>query len=127
MYSSKELVLQSAKRELLNKLFTETMSDLPQKSITIQDTSQTNLADILDQIEDNDVLVTNDNYIEEGCDFKIITKTGKILVDINEDGTVINRLDQRDYVIDDSLCNILANIYDVIRHCDSICIVTDAA
>ena len=126
MYSTKELIIKSAQRVMLNRLFTETMSDINQKSITIQDTSQTNLADILNQLNDNEVLVTNDNYIEEKCDFQVITKYGKIILDVSEDGNTINSIDQKDY-IEDSMCELLSNIYDTIKHCDSICIVTEAA
>lgn len=126
MYSTKELILMSAQRALLNNLFTETMSDLNQKKITIHDTSQTNLADILNQLEENDLLVTNDDYVIDKCDFQVINRQGKILLTINEDGSTINGLDQVDY-IDDSTCEVLSRIYDGIKRCDSICVVTEAA
>ena len=126
MYSTQELIIKSAQRALLNNLFTETMSDLPQKIITIHDASQTNLTDILNQLEENEVLVTNDEYVIEKCDFQVINKQGRILLTVSEDGSTINDLDQVDY-IDESTCELLSKIYDTIKHCDSICIVTDEA
>lgn len=127
MYSSVELIQKSAARNLLNRLFTETLSDMPQKVINIADTSNIDLSIILSQLDDEDVLITNDNYSQENCDYQVVTKRGKIILTINDDGSVINGYSQQEY-LDDSLCEQLSRLYDTLRYnCTNICTITAAA
>lgn len=126
MENSVELIYKSAQRNILNRLFTETLSDIPQKVITIVDTDNINLANILAQLDDNDVLVTNDNYIQEACDYQVLDNKGKILLTVSNDGSVINDCHQQEY-LDESLCDALSRLYDKIRYKNTICTITSAA
>lgn len=126
MYSTRELIIKSAQRAILHRLFSETMSDITQKSIAIHDASNTNLAELLEHLGENDVLVTNDNYVYEQCDYQVINKEGKIILTVNSDGTVINDLDQYEY-LDDSTCELISRVYDNIKKSDNVYIVTEAA
>ena len=125
MYSTSELIKISAKKGMLNSLFAAMMSDIPQKHVTILDASQTNLADILSKIDENDLLVTNDDYVNEKCDYQVITKIAKVILQVNEDGSTVNYLDQQEY-LEDTQCEELSKIYDEIKHCCNICIVQEA-
>lgn len=127
MYDSIELIQKSAARNILNRLFTETLSDIPQKVIVVKDTANIDLTKILSQLNDDDVLVTNDNYANESCDYQLLTNRGSVLLTINEDGSEINNYSQQEY-LDDSLCEKLSKVYDTIRHkCTNICTITVAA
>ena len=120
------LIILSASCGKLNQLFTESMSELENKMLAIQNTSNINLTDILVHLGDKDLLVTNDNYIEEKCDYQIINKQGKILLTVNDDGSIINSLEQKEYLKEDE-CDIISDIYNIIRKCEHICIITDIA
>ena len=77
-------------------------------------------------------LEINDNTICAFFNSVVNTNTGLTMFSHQigsndlEDGNTINSIDQKDY-IEDSMCELLSNIYDTIKHCDSICIVTEAA
>lgn len=126
MENSVELIFKSAQRNILNRLFTETLSDMPQKVITIVDTENIDLAGILAKLDKDDVLVTNDNYMQEACDYQVLTNNGKILLTISNDGSVINNYYQQEY-LDESLCDALSELYDKIRHKNTIYTITSAA
>ena len=123
MYSSVELIQKSAARNILNKLITETLSDIPQKVITIENISDIDLLKILSQLSDEEYLITNDNYIEEACDYQVLNNKGKILISINADGSIINNFSQQEY-LDNSVCDQLATIYNILRKSNNIYTIT---
>ena len=115
MYSALELIYKSAQRNLLNKLFTETLSDMPQGEMEIDNIKNLDMSRILAQLSENEVLVTNDNYIQESCDYKLLNSKGAILLSISEDGNLINDRSQQEY-LDDTLCQKLARLYEILRY-----------
>ena len=125
MYSSVELIQKSAARNILNKLITETLSDIPQKVITIENTYDIDLLKILSQLSDEEYLITNDNYIEEACDYQVLNNKGKILISINDDGSIINNFSQQEY-LDNSICDQLATIYNILRKSNIIYTITSS-
>lgn len=55
--------------------------------------SHTNSADldaITAQMEDSDILITNNNWREDKCDFQIYDKSTKLLLWVDEEGNTLN-------------------------------------
>lgn len=126
MYSTQEMIHLAATRGKLNQLFTEMMSDIEQKFVTIQNVSDIKLNKILEQLDEKDLLVTNDDYINEKCDFQVLDSSGKILLTVNEDGSTVNDLSQDEY-LEESACEYISEIFDRIMHSNHICMVTTSA
>lgn len=114
MYDSIELIQKSAAVNKLNRLFTEILSDMTQKTIVINDINDINMREILSHLDEDDVLVTNDNYIQELCDYQVINNRGKIMLTIDANSELINGCEQHDY-LDESLCEQLSKTLDIMR------------
>ena len=127
MDSARDFIQLSVKHGKLNQLFSELLSEIPKKIISIHeiDVNDPDAVDKLYSRLDNDeILVTSDNYIDEPYDYQVLNHEGHFLLTVNEDGSIINNRDQAEY-LDDSLCDNLASIYNKLHDMKTIYVVSD--
>ena len=109
--STIELIKLSIKKHLLNELFSAMLSDLPQGKISIKEQDNINLNEIVQQINDDDILITNDQYDTEKADFIVLNSLGDILLNVSPDGQLINNNTFEDY-LEETMLDELVKLYN---------------
>lgn len=119
MYSTNELIKLSISKQILNELFSETLSDLEQDYIYIDNPDKIDIEKCLSQLGDNDILITNDSYKVQKTDFMIMDASGDIILSVSPDGLRINDVDI-EYYLEESALDKLSKIYDRLRRCGKV-------
>ena len=114
MYSTKELIQKSIRRDLLNELFSETLAELPQATIKISESDNIDIDTLVQQLSENDILITNNQYNVSKSDFMVLDNRGDIILDVSTNGDRINNA-SFDYFLEESALDKLINIYDKLK------------
>jgi hypothetical protein len=114
MYSTKELIQKSIRRDLLNELFSETLAELPQATIKISESDNIDIDTLVQQLSENDILITNNQYNVSKSDFMVLDNRGDIILDVSTNGDRINNA-SFDYFLEESALDKLIKIYDKLK------------
>lgn len=114
MYSTKELIQKSIRRDLLNELFSETLAELPQATIKISESDNIDIDTLVQQLSENDILITNNQYNVSKSDFMVLDSRGDIILDVSTNGDRINNA-SFDYFLEESALDKLIKIYDKLK------------
>jgi len=115
MYNTRELIELSIRKQLLNELFSETLSDLPQAVITINNADNIDLDALVHKLSADDILITNDQYNTEKADFMVINSSGDVVLNVSPEGDRINNVTFDYYLEEDTAFDKLVRIYDTLK------------
>lgn len=115
MYNTRELIELSIRKQLLNELFSETLSDLPQAVITINNADNIDLDALVHKLSADDILITNDQYNTEKADFMVINSSGDVVLNVSPEGDRINNVTFDYYLEEDTAFDKLVHIYDTLK------------
>ena len=111
-----KVVIMSARQGMLNEFFANVLGELRQKSVQI--TSEDDLRDINSFIHkhltDDDLLVSNDRYLEELRDFTVFNADAKPILSVSADGQRINQKDSEYYLNDEEALSKLITLANLI-------------
>lgn len=113
----RKLIIDSIKYRLLNELFSETLSDLPQRSLIIRSESELQPHELARKISGSDIIVTNSTYAKDMVDFQVIDSSGEVILTVSPDGQYINHISQETYAENEDELEKLFRLYE--RLCDS--------
>ena len=108
-----------------NKLILEivkVLSSKAQKNLVVHNDSSP--LDIAMSLSDNDVLISNNNYQSECCDFYVMVNRYRFdnrywLINVDENGQFINKYEITEYMTDLDICDKLAQrLNAIIQQCE---------
>lgn len=121
---TEELIKKSIKKNVLHKLFSETLADKQQKTIIIDNidsiTNEDNFKLLLhNNLQPHDLLVNDENYYSVQSDYQVINSSGKVILDVSDNNMSDNNSvrSQEDY---DNYIKTLIKVYGIIKSCDNI-------
>lgn len=118
--NKRELVLKSVQTCRLPDLFTETLGDKHQETITIHgNVSDFDFSTLFKEIPQNDLLCTNNMYKVDRAGYQLWTGEGICLLEIKED--LINRkYTHSDFLESPELFDWLVDLYTQVSMADSV-------
>ena len=106
MYTAENIQQLAKTNKLIDELIKILLSKTQDKLVIYE---SSNLSMLIKQLTDDDVLVTNDSYDTDKCDFKVIVNRYILddrywLFDVNSDGSELNNFELTEYCNDLDLC-----------------------
>lgn len=115
MYTAESIQQLAKTNKLIDELIKILLSKTQDKLVIYE---SSNLSKLIKQLTDDDVLVTNDNYDTDKCDFKVIVNRYILddrywLFDVNSDGSELNNFELTEYYNDIDLCENIAKRFNI--------------
>lgn len=113
MEYSNEFIKMVASKKQLHKFFANLIGDQEQRTITMH-SREANLSEVTDSLQNDELFITNADYLENFVDYRLIDSLGRTLLVVSDDGETLNEFSQRDICYNDELSDQLSRLCDLI-------------